>query len=281
MMSISPTRRAGGLKSSRISGVVRNHRERTAGERAPRESARRASGSRRRALEPAASPPAARLGRLDPGRLGVSRRARRLRLRPGRRVRGRARRPDPALPGAFVAPFSASFVDRFPASRSWSSRTSCDRAHARRGRARHRDGRACAVVYRLVALTSVNGHGLPSRAGRPAAVARRLTCRADGGERRVQHARERRHVPRAGARRPAARRDDPAVVFAANGAHVPLVGRSRPRAPAPRRAAPSPRERDGEGESSGVMAGIGRSSGSRPCARSSACTAHRRSSPER
>ena len=65
------------------------HRERE-GARAPRCARSARSG------EPRASPAPARLGRLDPRRLGVSRRARRLRLRAGRRGGGRARRPDPA-----------------------------------------------------------------------------------------------------------------------------------------------------------------------------------------
>ena len=135
------------------------------------------------------------------------------------------------VPAAIVAPFSATLVDRF-------SRVSVMivsdlvRFALMIGAAAviATDGPP-PVVYGLVALSTDRGHGLPAGAGGAPAVARRVAGRADGGERRLEHARERRHVPRPGARRPPARGERPGGRVRRERRDVPLVGDPRRRAP--------------------------------------------------
>ena len=140
------------------------------------------------------------------------------------------------VPAALAAPFTASLVDRF--SRvgvmvvSDLLRFALMLAAAATIAA---DGPA-PLVYGLVALSTIVGHGLPARQGCAPARARPLAVRADRRERRLEHARERRHVPRPGARRPPPRRLEPRGRLRRERRELPLVGVPR-RRPAALRAA--------------------------------------------
>ena len=191
----------------------------------------------RGARQPGAPAAAAGLGGLDPRRLGVPRRARRLRVRRGWSGGGRPGRPDPAR--ARRARGAVHRLARRPLlarRRDGRERPAPVRPHAG-GRGDDRGGRAGAARLRPRRALDDLGHGLPTRAGCADPRARALAVRADGGERRVEHARERRHVPGPGARWPAPRRLEPRGRLRRERRELPLVGVPRHRPAALRAAA--------------------------------------------
>ena len=166
----------------------------------------------------------ARLRRLHRRRLGVRDRCRGLRVRPGRpRCRRPARRCSLPLDGARTA---ARVDPRRPLpTQVGDARLGrpprC--ARARRGR-RHRRRRPRARGVRAGDRDCARGHVLPPCAGGAAPRAGARCRRAHRRQRRLQHDRERRLLPRPGAgRAPARRRRHPDGLRRERG-HVHLVG---------------------------------------------------------
>ena len=160
------------------------------------------------------------------------------------------------IPAAVAAPFTASLADRYSRVGVMIA-SDLTRCALMIGAALTiaSDGPA-PVVYALVALSTVSGTVFrPAQSALlPALVA--VACGADRCERGLEHARERRDVPRPRARRAAARRLEPGGRVRRERRVVPLVGVPRARPPTVRAGAGGTAKADGARRASGMLAGI-------------------------
>ena len=142
---------------------------------------------------PDAATPAARLGRLGARQLVVHGRPRRLRVPRGRPAAVGLVGLIRLIPAAIAAPFLAALADRYPArARDDRLRRRARRPHDPRRRSSSPSTARRRSSTRCVGALDDRRHRLPPGAGGAAAVARPRSARADGGERRLEHGRERR-----------------------------------------------------------------------------------------
>ena len=157
--------------------------------------------------------------------------ARRLRLRPGRPCCRRSRRGDPAPAVGTRGAYRRDRGRPLPA-RARDDRRGSDPRSADGGRgADDLLGRPGACRLRRRRARERRRHGLSTRPGRPAPLARPESAGAERRERRLLDRRERGQLPRAGARRAPARRDKRRGGLRGQRRELPLVG--APRRPDP------------------------------------------------
>ena len=244
------------------------------GERAPRAARRVSAGVPGGLPEPGPAAPAAGLGRLDDRQLGIRDRARRLCLQRRRRAAVGLVGLLRFLPAAIAAPFVGRWPTAFRASGScWLG------SDPARGDGRGGCRGALGLGRRLrlrAAARSRRSRPLSARRRPRFPLARAHAPGADRRERRVEHDRERRRLPRPGSRRPAARRDEPRRRLRGDGGDLRLVG-------APGRADPPERARRARRPkrlARQALDGFRRSPSTRSACWS-ACTPRRRWSPAR
>ena len=137
---------------------------------------------------------------------------------------------------ALTAPWLAYFADRYRRERVMLV-ADLSRVVAMLGMAAAAfTGAPAAIVFVLAGLHGRRIEDVPAGTGRAAAAARRLAGGAHGRERDLDSDRERRLVPRAGARGAAARGGERRLGLRRGCAHAGVVGDPRPADPQPARA---------------------------------------------